>query len=112
MTGPTAATEALATVRALLLPALGPRVRLRRDTEGWPVAPGRSGRLEWRGLAALLGLRTTRALSSADARRLGARTAFRAGSRAQNPRSDLERGPDPSGGAIAPPEGPETFLCP
>jgi hypothetical protein len=29
--------------------ALGPRVRITKDAEGWPLAPGRMGRLEWRG---------------------------------------------------------------
>lgn len=29
--------------------ALGPRVRITKDADGWPLAPGRMGRLEWRG---------------------------------------------------------------
>ena len=29
--------------------ALGPRVRITNDAEGWPLAPDRMGRLEWRG---------------------------------------------------------------
>ena len=29
--------------------ALGPRARIRLDPEGWPFAPARHGRIEWRG---------------------------------------------------------------
>lgn len=29
--------------------ALGPRVRISLDVEGWPYTPGRYGRIEWRG---------------------------------------------------------------
>jgi hypothetical protein len=41
-----------ATVRALVERALGPRVRVRVDAEGWPLSPGKYGRVEWRGLEA------------------------------------------------------------
>ena len=40
------------TFRALILPVLGPRVRIRRDPrelEGWPEVPARYGNLHWRG---------------------------------------------------------------
>ena len=40
----------LARFRAPILAALGPRVRIHADPEGWPMVPGRYGRLEWRGL--------------------------------------------------------------
>jgi hypothetical protein len=37
---------------AIIIPALGPRTRLVADVEGWPMASGRYGRLEWRGVEA------------------------------------------------------------
>jgi hypothetical protein len=41
--------------RGFVHQALGPRVRVRPDAEAWPVAPGRYGQLEWRGLEAAPG---------------------------------------------------------
>src|SRR3989304_5626765 len=41
--------DEMALFRAHVTRALGPQVRILRDGEGWPVAPGRLGRLEWRG---------------------------------------------------------------
>ena len=37
---------------AIIVPALGPRTRVVADVEGWPLVPGRLGRLEWRGVEA------------------------------------------------------------
>lgn len=49
-------TDALRTEHAqfspIIVPALGPRTRLVADAEGWPIVPGRYGRLEWRGVEA------------------------------------------------------------
>jgi hypothetical protein len=36
--------------RAFVEQALGPRIRIRVDAEGWPLSPGKYGRLEWRGV--------------------------------------------------------------
>ena len=36
--------------RAHVTTGLGPRARITRDPEGWPMVPGKYGRLEWRGL--------------------------------------------------------------
>jgi hypothetical protein len=41
-----------AVFRSIILPVLGPRARLTADAEGWPIVPGRLGRLEWRGVEA------------------------------------------------------------
>jgi hypothetical protein len=38
-----------ATFRVFVEQALGPRIRVRVDAEGWPLSPGKYGRLEWRG---------------------------------------------------------------
>jgi hypothetical protein len=38
--------------RSIILPVLGPRTRLVADAEGWPMVPGRLGRLEWHGVEA------------------------------------------------------------
>lgn len=38
--------------RGHMVSALGPQARLIRDAEGWPMAPGRYGRLKWRGAEA------------------------------------------------------------
>jgi hypothetical protein len=40
------------TFRAIILPILGPRTRITGDAEGWPMVPGRLGRLESRGAEA------------------------------------------------------------
>ncbi len=49
-------TDALRTEHAqfsaIIVPALGSRTRLVADVEGWPMVPGRYGRLEWRGVEA------------------------------------------------------------
>ena len=47
--------------RGFVHQALGPRVRVRPDAEAWPVAPGRYGQLEWRGLEAAARTPETRA---------------------------------------------------
>jgi hypothetical protein len=48
---PTALTQEHERFRGIIVPVLGPRVRLLADPEGWPLVPARLGRLEWRGLA-------------------------------------------------------------
>lgn len=41
--------EEMATFRGYIVPALGGLTRIVADPEGWPMVPGRLGRLEWRG---------------------------------------------------------------
>lgn len=40
----------MATFTRLAQAALGPRVRVARDVDGWPIVPGRQGQLDWRGV--------------------------------------------------------------